>query len=105
MTGLVSMSCNPDVPSSVPTVFLLLAQYGGRVTIPVDWLVRDFFGHLTVEQFVRKALRGDIPIPIIRIETSQKSQKHVALKDLAAYLDERREAALKELAQVNRDRD
>jgi Pyocin activator protein PrtN len=61
---------------------------------------RDFFGHLTVEKLLRKALRGDIALPIVRIETSQKAQRGVHLVDLAAYIDKRRAVALKECRQL-----
>ena len=86
--------------SSVPTLFLLLAQYGGRATVPLEWVVRDFFSHLTVQKFLRKTLRGEIPLPIIRMERSQKAPKFIALKDLAAYLDDRWAAAVKERDQL-----
>lgn len=35
----------------------------------------------------RKAEAGEIRIPIVRMEDSQKSAKGVHLSDLAAYLD------------------
>jgi hypothetical protein len=39
---------------------------------------------------------GEIDLPILRIEASQKSAKRVHLADLADYLDKRRAAALRE---------
>ena len=83
-----------------PTFFLLVAQYGGQTIVPLDQVCRDFFGHLTVDKLLRKALRGDLPLPIVRIENSQKAQRGVHLVDLAAYIDKRREAALKECRQL-----
>lgn len=80
--------------------FLLLAQYGGQAIIPVEHVCRDYFSHLTVDKFVRKVNAGDIAIPMVRMEGSQKAAKGVALLDLAAYLDMRREAALKECRQL-----
>lgn len=74
-----------------------MAQYNGRAIIPVDTVCKDFFSHLTPEKFLRKAGAGEIELPIVRIESSQKCAKGVHLQDLAAYLDKRREAALKEL--------
>ena len=47
-----------------------------------------------------KALRGDTALPIVRIELSQKVQSGVHLTDLAAYIDKRRAAALKEYRQL-----
>jgi hypothetical protein len=85
---------------SAPTLFLLIAQYNGMTVVPLDQVCRDFFSHLTVEKLLRKALRGDIPLPIVRIETSQKAQRGVHLVDLAAYIDKRRAAAIKECRQL-----
>jgi hypothetical protein len=82
------------------TMFLLMAQYNGKTVVPLDQVCRDFFGHLTVGKLLRKALRGDLPLPIVRIETSQKAQRGVHLADLAAYIDKRRAAAVKERDQL-----
>jgi hypothetical protein len=51
---------------TAPTLFL--AQYNGQTVVPLDRVCRDFFGHLTVEKLLRKALRGDIALPIVRIK-------------------------------------
>lgn len=85
---------------SAPTLFLLMAQYGGRTVVPLEHVCRDFFGHLTVEKMLRKALRGDIALPIVRIEGSQKAQRGVHLSDLADYIEKRRAAAIKECRQL-----
>jgi Pyocin activator protein PrtN. len=78
------------------TTFLLMAQYGGKAIISVEEICRDYFPHLTPEKFVRKVTIGEIKLPLIRIENSQKAAKGVHLQDLADYLDRQREAALKE---------
>jgi hypothetical protein len=92
------MSSNNDMRPS--TLFLLMAQFNGQTIVPLDVVCRCFFGHLTVEKLLRKALRGDIALPIVRIERSQKSARGVHLSDLAAYIDKRREMALKERDQL-----
>jgi hypothetical protein len=79
-----------------------MAQYDGLAVIPVEWVCRDYFRHLTVEKFLRKVLVGEISLPIIRIESSQKSAKGVHINDLAAYLDKQAEAARKECEQLKR---
>jgi hypothetical protein len=84
------------------TAFLLMAQYDGLAVIPVAWVCRDYFRHLTVEKFLRKVLGGEIDLPIVRIESSQKCAKGVHVNDLAAYLDKRVEAARKECEQLRR---
>lgn len=91
---------NENDIQAAPTLFLLLAQYSGRTVIPLDAVCRDFFPHLTTEKLLRKCLRGDLPLPIVRIERSQKAARGVHLTDLAAYIDERREAALRERDQL-----
>ena len=100
-TDLCQLRSNMSAPeNTAPTLFLLMAQYGGRTVVPIDQVCRDFFGHLTVDKLLRKALRGDLALPIVRIETSQKAQRGVHLIDLAAYIDKRREAAVRECCQL-----
>ncbi|MGQ3671221.1 pyocin activator PrtN family protein [Xanthobacter sp. TB0136] len=82
------------------TAFLLMAQYQGRAIIPVEWVCRDYFSHLTPDKFIRKVSLGDIAIPLVRMEASQKCAKGVHLHDLAQYLDKRVEAARKECEQL-----
>lgn len=84
------------------TAFILLAQYDGLAVIPLDAVCRDYFQHLTPEKLARKALAGEIAIPIVRIETSQKAAKGVHINDLAAYLDKQAEAARRECEQLKR---
>jgi hypothetical protein len=86
--------------NNAPTLFLLMAQYHGRAVVPLKDVCRDFFGHISEEKLLRKALRGDLALPILRIETSQKAQRGVHLADLAAYIDMRRDAAVKECRQL-----
>lgn len=82
------------------TVFLLMAQYDAKAVIPVDVVVRDYFPHLSSDKFIRKVSAGNINIPLIRMEGSQKCAKGVHLQDLADYLDARRAAAKKEADQL-----
>ncbi len=82
------------------TEFLLLAQYDGRVVIPLELVCRDYFSHLTPIQLTRKTTAGEIDLPIVRIETSQKAARGVHLQDLAAWIDARRAAAQKENDQL-----
>lgn len=75
------------------TAFILMAQYQTAI-IPAERVAKDYF-HLTADKFIRKALAGDIPLPLVRMEQSQKSARGVHLADLAAYLDRQRYAAMK----------
>ena len=83
------------------TAFLLMAQYNGQAIIPLELVCRDYF-NLTVDQFQRKALAGDIRLPIVRMGTGQKAAKGIHLTDLAAHIDERRAAAVRECETLNR---
>jgi hypothetical protein len=80
------------------TAFLLMAQYNGLAVIPVEKVCKDYFSHLTPEKFMRKVTAGEIALPIVRMETSQKAARGIHLQDLATYLDKRRDAAQRELA-------
>jgi hypothetical protein len=93
---------NATNESHFSTAFLLFAQYGGKAVIPVEDVCKDYFSHLTPDKFLRKVGAGEIAIPVIRAETSQKCQKGIFLQDLADYLDLRRSAALKEFQQLHR---
>lgn len=82
------------------TAFLLMAQYNGAAVIPVEAVCRDFFSHLTPGKFVQKVSIGEIAIPMVRIEGSQKAAKGVHLMDLAQWIDRQRDAARKECEQL-----
>lgn len=83
------------------TAFLLMAQYNAQAVIPVASVVKDYFPHLSTDNFLRKVALGDIKIPLVRVEPgSQKGARGVHLTDLAQYLDDRRAAAVKEAKQL-----
>ena len=82
------------------TQFLLMAQYGGAAVIPLDAVCRDYFSHLSPEKLARKIGLGEVKLPLVRMETSQKAAKGVHIDDLAAWIDARRAAAVKELNQM-----
>jgi len=75
------------------TSFLLLARYNGQPVLPLDVVCRDFFSHLSPQKLLVKVDRGDIALPIVRMESSQKSAKGVHISDLAAWIDQRRAVA------------
>jgi hypothetical protein len=73
-----------------------MAQYSGAAVIPVDRVCADYFPHLTVDKFIRKVSAGEIKLPLIRIESSQKAARGVHVADLAAWIDQRRAVAIHE---------
>ncbi|CAI8908555.1 Pyocin activator protein PrtN [Pseudomonas chlororaphis] len=85
------------------TAFVLMAQYNSQAIIPLELVCKDYFRHLTPEMLQRKVLAGQIKLPITRLEQSQKSARGIHIADLAAYLDQQREAACKESQQLNKN--
>jgi hypothetical protein len=86
----------------VNTLWLLMAQYEGQAVIPVDIVARDYFSHLDGGAFARKALAGEIQLPIMSLENSAKSARGVYIKDLATYIDTRAALARAMAAKVAR---
>jgi hypothetical protein len=82
------------------TMLFLMAQYNGKAVVAVEQVCKDYFGHLSLEKFLRKTANGEIKLPVVRIEASQKSAKGVHITDLANYIESRREAAIKEQQQL-----
>lgn len=87
-------------PGELTTVAIRREQYGPRVIIPLDRVMEDYFPGLSQEHLLRRVSEGKLNLPIVRIDASQKSAKGVGLIDLAAYLDQRMEAARKECRQL-----
>jgi hypothetical protein len=58
------------------------------------------FPHIEVDKLLRKIATGDVALPLVRMEKSQKTAKGVHVADLAMFIDERREAARKECEQL-----
>tara|TARA_R110002094_G_scaffold150719_1_gene139086 strand:- start:269 stop:529 length:261 start_codon:yes stop_codon:yes gene_type:complete len=83
------------------TRFLLMARYDALPTIPVEQVRSDFFKHLFLQKFMRKLNERSIALPVVSIEPSQKSQKGIHIEDLANFLDNRREQALKAHSQFH----
>lgn len=83
------------------TTFFLMAQYNQPI-VPVERLVKDYFSHLTLRSFLRKVDEGQLPLPLMRMEDSQKSCKGVHITDLANYLDAQREKGQRTFNQMYR---
>ncbi|MDO6480952.1 pyocin activator PrtN family protein [Shimia thalassica] len=83
------------------TQLMLMAQYDGATMVPADKVREDFFPHLTRPKFLRKIADGDIKLPLVQMEASQKAAKGVDIRDLAAYYDERRDTARRDLEKLH----
>ena len=68
-----------------------MARYEGAPIIPVEKVRQDYFGHLTAPKFMTKLRGGDIGLPVIQLEKSQKAHKYVDIRDLATFLDVQRD--------------
>lgn len=77
-----------------------MAQYDGQAVIPLERVCKDYFAPMTTETLMRKISRGEIALPLTRMEKSQKGFRGVHISDLAAYIDARREQAQKEMVQL-----
>ncbi|MTH61414.1 Pyocin activator protein PrtN [Paracoccus litorisediminis] len=84
------------------TIWLLMAQYEGRAMIGADVVCRDFFAPLTLPVFLRKIASGEIALPLVRMESSQKGARMVHLTDLAQFIDAKASAARKEAKALSR---
>jgi len=69
------------------TAFLLMAQYNGQAIIPIDLVCKDYFD-ITPTKLKAKVARGEINLPLVWMESSQKGARGVHLTDLAAYIDD-----------------
>ena len=76
------------------------AHYEGQAVNPINAVCRDHSTHLTPDKLAQKIGCGEIRLPLIRIEDGQKAAKGLHLIDLADWLDARRAAARRELAQL-----
>lgn len=75
------------------TAFILMAQYDGLAVIPLARVCADYFPHLSPTKMKIKIDRGEIRLPLIVMERSQKSSRGVHITDLADYIDARRSEA------------
>lgn len=82
------------------TALLLMAQFGPRVAIPLEDVRREYFAHLAMEKLLSKVTSGEIPLPVTRVDKSQRSAKFVSMMDLAVYLDTQMDAGRKEYEQL-----
>lgn len=76
------------------TAIMMMTMYGARPVIPSDVVARDWF-NMTTQKFHEKVRAGEIRLPVLRMEDSQKGARGVHLLDLASYIDARRDAAQK----------
>ncbi|WP_042261447.1 pyocin activator PrtN family protein [Paraburkholderia heleia] len=82
------------------TLFLLMAQFDGRVLIPFEEVRAAFFPHLDADNLTRKLNRGEITLPVVRADRSTKTARSFYVHDLAEWIDTQRAIAVKERNQL-----
>jgi hypothetical protein len=95
------MSKQPTRGEFGSTLFFLMGQYGFRAVIPIEDVARDYF-ELTEAKFVEKIRKGEIRLPLVRMEESQKAAKGISVIDLANYLDSQINAARRDMEELTR---
>ncbi len=73
------------------TNLALLAVFGGP-TVALDRICKDYLG-LSREEAMKKAAAGELPVPVFRLNKSQKAPYLVHVADLAELIDTAREKA------------
>ncbi|EMH1212149.1 pyocin activator PrtN family protein [Morganella morganii] len=76
------------------TKFLLMAEYETS-QIPLAVVAKKFL-NITEAHAVKKANLGELPFPVYRDTTSQKSIRMVHINDLAEWIDTKRKIARSE---------
>jgi len=70
------------------TQFLLLAQYNGKINIPITEIAKEYFDY-SPSLAKRKAAHQQYPFPVFKVG-SQKSEWLVDIVELARFLDEQK---------------
>jgi len=90
-----------DEPEPLTTASVLLEQFGD-VLIPLDDVRKAYFRNRSADRFRRALREGVIPLPVVRLDASNKGQGFICIWQLAAYIDWRAEqAALRHRTQLH----
>jgi hypothetical protein len=73
-----------------------MARYDALPISPIEQVRFDLFNQLSLLNFLRKLNERFIALSDVNIEANQKCQKGVHIIDLAHFLENRREDALRE---------
>lgn len=77
------------------TVFLLMAEFG-TPTIPLSQIAERYLG-MKPETANKKANCGELALPSFRLDQGQKAPRIVHVKDLADFIDRKRDEAKREI--------
>ena len=71
----------------INTYTMLVLRYMSPV-VPLENVVEDYLSHMSLEIAKRKAVKQELPFPVIRLGEKQKASWMVNLHDLAVYIDQ-----------------
>ncbi|MBW3139506.1 pyocin activator PrtN family protein [Ferrimonas balearica] len=66
---------------------MLMYQFGGRAYVPLSEICEEMFG-LSEATARRKAQSDSLPVPVARLDDSQKSPWFVSVSDLAMHVNQ-----------------
>jgi len=75
-----------DEPEPLTTAALLRERFGD-VLIPLEDVRKAYFRNRSADRFRRALREGVIPLPVVRLDASNKGQGFICLWQLAAYID------------------
>jgi hypothetical protein len=71
--------------------------------VPLETVVQEYLTHMSLEIAKRKAVKQQLPFPVIRIGEKQKASWMVNLEDLAVYIDQQTKLAQQDHKAMNCD--
>lgn len=71
----------------INTYTMLVLRYMSPI-VPLENVVEDYLNHMSLEHAKRKAVKQELPFPVVRIGDNQKASWMVNLADLAVYIDQ-----------------
>lgn len=77
---------NKSFAPGITTFTMLCMRYMSPVA-PLELVVKDYLSHMSLEIAKRKALKQELPFPVVRMGEKQKASWMVNLADLAMYID------------------
>ena len=69
-------------------MYLLMAEFGSRLMIPLDELSQSVLG-MSVNTAKRRAKSCELPFPAVKLNNSQKAPYLVSIQDLAQYIEDK----------------
>ncbi len=78
---------NQKNASTSSTMYLLMAEYGARIMIPLEDLAFKVLG-MSVNTAKRKAKSNELPFAVVKLNDSQKAPYLVNIQDLASYIED-----------------